>query len=66
MRTCGHLLLNLIPDKGMAESFESLARICEFYTTPPTHLLVTPRLEAAIPATVGRVYERPAFPVTEE
>jgi len=66
MRIYGHLLLNLIPDKGMAESFETLARICEFYTPPPTHLLVTPRLEEAIPATVGRVYERPAFPLTEE
>jgi hypothetical protein len=66
LRIYGHVLLNLIPDKGMAESFESLARICEFYTVPSTHLLVTPKLEEAIPATVGRVYERPAFPVTEE
>jgi hypothetical protein len=65
-RICGHLLLNLIPERGMAESLETLARICEFYTTPPTHLLVTPRLEEDIPAMVGRVYERPAFPVTEE
>jgi hypothetical protein len=60
-----HILLNQIPDRGMAESFETLASICEFYTAP-THLLVTPRLEQAIPATLGRVYERPAFPLTED
>ena len=66
LRIYCYLLLNQIPDKGMAESFETLAHICEFYTAPPTHLLVTPRLEQAIPATIGRVYERPAFPLTED
>jgi hypothetical protein len=60
-----HLLLNQIPDRGMAEAFETLARICEFHTSP-THLLVTQRLDRAIPATVGRVYERPAFSLTED
>lgn len=66
LRIYGHLLLNQIPDKGMAEAFETLARISDFYAAPPTHLLVTPMLEQAIPATVGRVFERPPFPLTED
>jgi len=66
LRVSCHLLLNLIPDKGMAEAFETLARICEFYTAPPTHLLVTPTLTQAIPATVGAMYDRPVFPLAED
>jgi hypothetical protein len=65
LRVYCHLLLNQLPDKGVAEAFEALARIGEFHA-PPTHLLVTPRLEQAVPATLGRVYERPAFPLTED
>jgi hypothetical protein len=66
LRTYCHLLLNQIPDRGVGEAFETLARICEFYSTPTTHLLVTPTLEQAIPATIGIEYQRPAFPLTED
>jgi hypothetical protein len=66
LRIYSHMLLNQIPDKGVAEAFEALARISEFYAAPPTHLLVTPRIEQAIPATIGRVYDRPTFPLTED
>jgi hypothetical protein len=61
-----HILLNQMPDKGVAEAFEALAGICEYYTAPPTHLLVTSKLEQAIPATVGHVYERPPFRLAED
>jgi hypothetical protein len=66
LRIYSHILLDQLPDKGVADAFEAIAQASEFYAAPPTHLLVTPRIGQAIPAAVGRVYERPAFPLIED
>jgi hypothetical protein len=60
-----HLLLNQIPERGLAEALESLLEILRFHREPVPRMMESAPPES-IPATLGAMYDRPPFHVTED
>jgi hypothetical protein len=64
LRLFCHLLVDQIPDEGLAETCESLGEFYEYYKPAP---MVTHQLEVRErPAIKGTCVERPAFAFDEE
>lgn len=64
-RALCHFLLNHLPDRGLPEACESIARMVDFYSPAPSHTL-SAQGQRAEPVQVSSVYERPEFHVAEE
>ena len=58
-------LLGQIPDEGLAELFEAMEAIREFYA-PPTAPLVGEPASTRMHAKPGKTYRRPDFHIEEE
>lgn len=61
-----HLLINHIPDKGLVELCESMARIFEFYIDPVESEIPALPERRGIRGRIGRAYERPEFCIADE
>jgi hypothetical protein len=61
-----HVLVEQLPENGLAEAVESLTGIYEYYRDQPKYL---PEVPARLPSISGRItgeYVRPVAPLTEE
>lgn len=60
-----HLLIERIPEQGLAEAYESLRDIYEFHSTQPEESWV-PRTEDEVWVYPIESHQRPEFPVLED
>jgi hypothetical protein len=71
VRAACHVMLDLVPEQGLAESWEKLKQIKEFYIELAEHESEPPRLTAHSPARkpvkarLGKRYERPKISLPE-
>ncbi len=66
MRLACYFLLTHLPDRGIPEACEMLARAFEFYAAPPPPALSAPKERRRFSAQVAKPSPRPGFQLTEE
>jgi hypothetical protein len=60
-----HILLDLLPEAGLEEAFDSLLTAYEYHRLPATQPALPPTRKL-LPARIARTFERPVVSVVEE
>lgn len=66
LRVLCHVLINCLPEDALAELYESVVDLHDFYKNRTIHLLPAAPVQKSVPVNVTRVVTSQPFDVTED